>query len=80
MVALTAFVLWELRAREPAVNLRILKNVSFASGTAIIGILGLALFGSLILLPLFFQQSARLRCATQAGLTMMPRALATLVL
>jgi len=79
VVALTAFVVWELRAREPAVNLRILKNVTFASGSAIIGILGLALFGSLILLPLFFQQLLGYD-ATEAGLAMMPRALATLVL
>jgi len=79
VLALAAFVIWELRASEPAVNLRILKNVTFASGTAIIGILGLALFGSLILLPLFFQQLLGYD-ATEAGLAMMPRALTTLML
>jgi len=78
-VALTAFVIWELQASEPAVNLRILKNVTFASGTTIIGILGLALFGSLILLPLFFQHLLGYD-ATEAGLAMMPRALTMVVL
>jgi len=78
-VALAAFVIWELQASEPAVNLRILKNVTFASGTAIVGILGLTLFGSLILLPLFFQRLLGYD-ATQAGVAMMPRALTTIVL
>jgi MFS transporter, DHA2 family, multidrug resistance protein len=78
-VALTVFVIWELRVSEPAVNLRILTNARFVSGTMIIGILGLALFGSLILLPLFFQQLLGYD-ATEAGLAMMPRALTTLVL
>src|SRR5579884_3361621 len=50
-LALAVFLVWELRVPEPAVNLRILRNVSFASGTLIIGILGMALFGSLLLLP-----------------------------
>jgi DHA2 family multidrug resistance protein len=56
------------------VNLRILRNVSFASGSLIIGILGLALFGSLLLLPLFLQNLLGYD-ATRAGLTLMPRSL-----
>ncbi len=76
--ALAAFVIRELRTSVPAVDLRILKNLSFASGTLIGGVLGLALFGSLILLPLFFQILLHYD-ATQAGLALMPRAL-TMVL
>lgn len=74
VVALTAFVLWELRTPAPAVNLRILGDLTFAAGTAIIGVLGLALFGSMILLPLFLQDLLGYS-ATQAGLTLMPRSL-----
>jgi DHA2 family multidrug resistance protein len=76
-VALLAFVLWELRAPEPAVDLRIFKNLSFAAGTTIGGVLGLALFGSMILLP-FFLQTLLHYTAMQSGLTVMPRALAIL--
>jgi len=77
-LALAAFVAWELQVPEPAVNLRILRNMSFASGTLIIGILGMALFGSLLLLPLFLQNLLGYS-ATRAGLTLMPRSL-TMVL
>jgi MFS transporter, DHA2 family, multidrug resistance protein len=74
VVALAAFVVWELHVPAPAVNLRILRNPTFATGTTIIGVLGLALFGSLILLPLFLQNLLGYT-ATEAGLSLMPRSL-----
>lgn len=73
-VALAAFIVWELRTPAPVVNLRILTDVTFAAGTLIIGIVGLVLFGSLILLPLFLQDLLHYD-ATQAGLALMPRSL-----
>ncbi|HLY22357.1 MAG TPA: DHA2 family efflux MFS transporter permease subunit [bacterium] len=79
VVVLTAFVLWELRTPTPAVNLRILSDLTYAAGTTIIGVLGLALFGSLILLPLFLQNLLGYT-ATQAGLTLMPRSLVMVVM
>jgi DHA2 family multidrug resistance protein len=78
VLALLAFIVWELSASNPAVDLRILRNLSFTAGTFIGGIVGLARFGSLILLPLFLQNVLGYD-ATQAGLTLMPRA-ATMVL
>ena len=77
-VTITAFILWELYTPAPAVNLRILADSSFAAGTLIIGVLGVALFGGLILLPLFLQNLLGYD-ATQAGLALMPRSL-TMVL
>jgi len=74
VLALTAFVLWELRVPEPAVDLRIFGNLSFASGSLIGSVVGLTLFGGLILLPLFLQNLLGYD-ATQAGLTLMPRSL-----
>ena len=74
VVALAAFAWWELRAATPAVDLRILGNSAFSSGTLIMGVLGLAMFGSLILLPLFVQDLLGYT-ATRAGLTLMPRSL-----
>lgn len=78
VLALVAFIIWELRTPEPAVNLRILGNLSFAAGNLIGGVLGLALYGSLILLP-FFLQNLLGYDATQTGLTLLPRALTMLV-
>jgi DHA2 family multidrug resistance protein len=72
--ALIAFVLWELRTSIPAVDLRVLRDVNFASGSLIMAIIGLVLFGGLILLPLFLQNLLRYD-ATQAGIALMPRSL-----
>ncbi|HXX37149.1 MAG TPA: DHA2 family efflux MFS transporter permease subunit [bacterium] len=74
VLALIAFVIWELRVDEPAVDLRVFRNVSFASGAVIGGVVGMTLFGGLILLPLFLQNLLGYD-ATQAGLTLMPRSL-----
>lgn len=79
VTALVVFVVWELLTPAPAVDLRILKNLSFAAGTAIGGILGLTLFGSLILLPFFLQNLLHYN-ATQAGLTLIPRSLTMVLL
>lgn len=69
------FVWRELVAEKPAVNLRLLKNITFASGTMIGGVLGISLFASLFLLPLFLQQLLGYP-AFDSGITMMPRSLA----
>jgi len=79
LLALVLFVVQELRTPFPVVDLRILKDLTFASGTLIIGILGLALFGGLILLPLFLQTLLGYD-ATQAGLALMPRSLVMVVM
>lgn len=77
-VTIIAFILWELSTPSPAVDLRVLSDSSFAAGTLIIGVLGVALFGGLILLPLFLQSLLGYD-ATRAGLALMPRSL-TMVL
>jgi DHA2 family multidrug resistance protein len=73
-LACIGFVWWELTHDNPAVDLRILKNVTFASGTVIGGILGIGLFASLFLLPQYMQDLLGFD-ATQSGLSLMPRSL-----
>jgi len=75
VVGILLFIYRELTTDKPAVDLRILKNVPFASGTALGGILGLGLYGSIFLLPLFLQQLLGYP-AFDSGLTLMPRSLA----
>ncbi len=77
--ALIAFVFWELRTPIPVVDLRVLRDVTFASGSLIMAIVGVVLFGGLILLPLFLQNLLRYD-ATQAGLALMPRSLVMVLL
>jgi DHA2 family multidrug resistance protein len=54
-LALVAFVWHELRAAEPIVNLRILRNRQLAAGVAFAVILGFALYSSVFALPVFLQ-------------------------
>jgi DHA2 family multidrug resistance protein len=75
---LILFVWREMVARRPAVDLRILRNSSFASATAIGGVLGMGLYGSLFLLPLFLQNLLGYS-AMLSGLALMPRSLAMAV-
>jgi DHA2 family multidrug resistance protein len=73
------FFIWrELATDRPAVDLRILRNSSFASATAIGGVLGMGLYGSLFLLPLFLQNLLGYS-AMLSGLALMPRSLAMAV-
>jgi DHA2 family multidrug resistance protein len=75
VVGILLFIWRELAIDHPVVNLRILKNVSFSSATFIGGILGMALMGSVFLLPLFLQ-SLLGYSAMDSGILMLPRSLA----
>jgi DHA2 family multidrug resistance protein len=70
--ALVGFVVWELRSEEPIVNLRVLKNRNFAIGTALISVMGVVLYGSIALLPLFLQTLMGYP-ATASGMAVSPR-------
>ena len=72
------FVIRELTTEEPAVNLRILKDINFSSGTFLSGILGMGLFSSLFILPLYLQNLLGYP-ALNSGIAVMPRSLAMAV-
>jgi MFS transporter, DHA2 family, multidrug resistance protein len=78
IVGLGAFVWRELTAEHPAVDLRLFKNASFSSATALGGVLGMALMGSLFLLPVFLQNLLGYP-ALDSGIALMPRSLAMAV-
>lgn len=54
-VCLLALVFWELRQERPILNLRVLKNRSFAMGNIFMFMGFFGFFGSIVLLPLFLQ-------------------------
>ena len=78
VVALIAFVIWELRTKDPIVNLRVLSNRIFAVGTALIATVGIALYGTTALLPLFLQTLLGYP-ALQSGLAVSPRGIGAVV-
>lgn len=47
---------WEMRVKEPIIDLRVLRNRSLAAGSAFAAVLGLALYGSIFALPIYIQQ------------------------
>jgi DHA2 family multidrug resistance protein len=69
------FIWWELTCDRPAVDLRILKDLNFSTGSLIGGFLGMGLMGSLFLLPMFLQQFLGYP-AMDSGLIQMPRSIA----
>jgi DHA2 family multidrug resistance protein len=72
---LAFFVLWELfGAAQPAVDLRLLKDPTFAAGSVMGSMLSAGSFGTIFLLPLFLQQLLGYT-ALQSGLTIIPRSL-----
>jgi len=72
VAALVMFVIWELRSDEPIVNLRVLKNRNFAVGVLLITVMGVVLYGSIALLPLFLQTLLGYP-ATASGMAVSPR-------
>ncbi len=55
VVALVWFVFWELRERNPVLNLRLFKNRNFAVSNTLMFTLGAVLYGSTVLIPQFLQ-------------------------
>jgi MFS transporter, DHA2 family, multidrug resistance protein len=74
--ALVLFVLHELRTQHPVIDLRILKNRQFATGCVVGGVLGVCLYATVFVLPVYLQQGLGFT-ANQTGLVILPGALAT---
>jgi DHA2 family multidrug resistance protein len=56
IAGIVAAVVWELLQKEPVVDFRLLRDRHFGVATLMMFILGFALYGSTVLLPLFLQQ------------------------
>ena len=75
-ISLIAFIIRELSIDYPAVNIGLYRNYNLALGSILNFLLGLMLFGSVFIFPLFVQISLGWT-ATQTGLFMIPGALFT---
>jgi MFS transporter, DHA2 family, multidrug resistance protein len=76
-LGIALFIWRSLTAQRPLVDLRVFRNRSFASGTALMFLLGFGLFGSFTMLPLYVQQLMGYT-ATWAGLVISPGGIASL--
>jgi EmrB/QacA subfamily drug resistance transporter len=71
-VVLTAvFLWWEIRTPEPILPLRLFRGRVFSGGVALSFLLGGAMFGAIVFLPLFLQVATG-ATATNSGLLLLP--------
>jgi DHA2 family multidrug resistance protein len=77
-IAIAGFLFQEMRARAPAVHLRLFRDPTFASATAIGAIMFANLMAGMFMLPIFMQEMLGFT-ALKAGLTLMPRAFVMMV-
>ena len=78
-VGMALFIWRELTTRNPAVDLRVLRYRSLAAGSIYSGILGIGLYGTLFVVPIFAQSILHFS-ATQTGFLLAPGALFSAVM
>ncbi len=75
VVACALWILWETHAPEPMLDLRLLRHFGFVGAAIVTLTVGVGLYGSTYLFPLFLQQISML-IPTDSGLIMAPAGLA----
>ncbi|HXZ79679.1 MAG TPA: DHA2 family efflux MFS transporter permease subunit [Terriglobales bacterium] len=78
-VSLIAFIIWESRQRYPIVNLRLFRIRTFAVANVLMFLLGIVLFGTTVLIPLYLQ-SLMGYTAQKAGEVLSPGAVVIIFL
>jgi MFS transporter, DHA2 family, multidrug resistance protein len=79
VVGLVSLVVWEWFYKNPIVDVRLFRNLNFLAANGMIFVLGLMLFSSLVMMPLFLQ-SLMGYTAESAGLVLSGGGLLLLVL
>jgi DHA2 family multidrug resistance protein len=74
VVCLVGFVIREIRAHDPIVDLSVLRDKTFSSGTGVMFLFGFGLYGTLTLIPLYVQNLLGYT-AFQSGFILSPRGL-----
>jgi DHA2 family multidrug resistance protein len=78
VACLVAVIFWELHHKNPIIDLRLFKDRSFAVGNTLMFVLGISLYGTTVLLPLYMQTLMGYS-AEQAGFALTPGALVIMV-
>jgi DHA2 family multidrug resistance protein len=55
LMCLVALVFWELRVKEPIIDIRLFKNLNFATSSVMMFMVGAASFSTTVLMPQFLQ-------------------------
>ncbi|MGD0050467.1 MAG: MDR family MFS transporter [Vulcanimicrobiaceae bacterium] len=78
VVALTWFIVKTLRDRHPLVDLKVFRYRTFTVGNILMTIVGFGLFGTSLIMPLFFQTVLGMT-AYDTGMALLPGAVATAI-
>jgi EmrB/QacA subfamily drug resistance transporter len=78
LLLLVAFVRHALRADEPLIDLRLFRNRTFATASGMLVLFTIAVFGSMLLLPLYLQ-AVRGESAMASGLLLAPQGLGAML-
>jgi DHA2 family multidrug resistance protein len=77
VLGLCSFVWWELSVHDPIVDLRVFRDRSLAVGTVFSFVVGIGLYATIFLLPLYLQ-SLQGNTAFETGMTMLPGTVASI--
>jgi DHA2 family multidrug resistance protein len=78
ILSVVGFVWWELKTKEPVVNIRLLKDPNLTLTTLLTFVSGFALFTSVFVYPLLLQRVLGYT-PTMVGMSLLPSALASIV-
>jgi DHA2 family multidrug resistance protein len=78
VMGLIAFLVWEFKHEKPLIDLRAFRNRNLAIGSALIFVLGAAIYSLTSVLPVFYQTLMGYQ-ASSAGLAVSPRGLGSVV-
>jgi MFS transporter, DHA2 family, multidrug resistance protein len=78
VVALIAFLIWEIRASDPVIHLKVFLIRTYSAGVLLITCIGFVLYGSLVLLPIFLQTVLGYP-SLQAGIALAPRGIGSFI-
>lgn len=77
-VALVALVIYELKVPHPVIDLRVFLVRTYSTGVFLMAVLGIVLYGSLVILPIMLQTLLGYP-ALQAGIALFPRGLGSFI-
>jgi MFS transporter, DHA2 family, multidrug resistance protein len=77
-VALTSLVIYELKVPHPVIDLRVFLVRTYSTGVFLMAVLGVVLYGSLVILPIMLQTLLGYP-ALQAGIALFPRGLGSFI-
>ncbi|MHB1459322.1 MAG: DHA2 family efflux MFS transporter permease subunit [Armatimonadota bacterium] len=78
ILGLIGLILWERHTPHPIIDLSVLRVRNFTPGVLLIFTVGIALYGSMVLLPVFLQNLLGYS-AMQSGMAMSPGGIGTLI-